>query len=120
MNSAQVVTVLRRLRQVVDAPADAACDAQLLARFTAQHDQTAFAGLVARHGPMVLGVCRSVLHNHHDAEGRFRLDGQVVGIRYLGHVQLEGKLYPGVAFDVSPKAGQSRDLGDVKPRVRDE
>ena len=29
---------------------------------------SAFAALVERHGPMVLGVCRDVLHDFHDAE----------------------------------------------------
>src|SRR4051794_19761555 len=45
-------------------------DAQLLERFAARHDEAAeaaFAALVERHGPMVLGVCRRVLHDPHDA-----------------------------------------------------
>src|SRR5262249_59577273 len=33
-------------------------DRELLARFVAGKDEAAFAVLVERHGPMVLGVCR--------------------------------------------------------------
>jgi RNA polymerase sigma factor (sigma-70 family) len=43
-------------------------DRQLLGKFAASHDQEAFARLVARHGPMVLRVCRRVLQHQEDAE----------------------------------------------------
>ncbi len=43
-------------------------DRQLLARFVADRDEASFAALVRRHGPMVLGVCRRVLRDYHDAE----------------------------------------------------
>ena len=50
-------------------------DRQLLDRFIAQRDsagEAAFAALVRRHGPMVLGVCSELLGDRHDAEDAFQ------------------------------------------------
>ena len=50
----------------------AAPDAALLGRWLSQRDEDAFAALVARHGPMVLGVCRRVLRDAQHAEDAFQ------------------------------------------------
>jgi RNA polymerase sigma factor (sigma-70 family) len=47
-------------------------DGQLLGRFADDRDQRAFELLVARHGPMVLRVCRATLADAHDIEDAFQ------------------------------------------------
>jgi RNA polymerase sigma factor (sigma-70 family) len=47
-------------------------DAQLLEVYVRRREEAAMAALVRRHGPMVWGVCRRVLRNHHDAEDAFQ------------------------------------------------
>jgi RNA polymerase sigma factor (sigma-70 family) len=47
-------------------------DRELLEAFVVRSDAASFEALVRRHGPMVLGVCRRVLRNHHDAEDAFQ------------------------------------------------
>src|SRR5262245_65823881 len=49
-----------------------ASDADLLARWRDRRDEAAFAELVGRHGPMVLGVCRRVLGDVQHAEDAFQ------------------------------------------------
>jgi RNA polymerase sigma factor (sigma-70 family) len=62
-------TVLHHLHRRAEARAAGALpDGELLDRFAAHGDQAAFTALVERHGPMVLGLCRRVLGDAHDAE----------------------------------------------------
>ncbi|HEX5269874.1 MAG TPA: sigma-70 family RNA polymerase sigma factor, partial [Gemmataceae bacterium] len=61
---------LRRL--IGSAPAAALADGQLVERFLAHRDEAAVEALVRRYGPLVLGVCRRVLHDTHAAEDAFQ------------------------------------------------
>jgi RNA polymerase sigma factor (sigma-70 family) len=66
----RVVGHLRRAALLQEA--DRLTDAHLLESFLVGQEDAAFEALVRRHGPMILGVCRRVLHNRHDAEDAFQ------------------------------------------------
>ncbi len=73
MSSAQVGILLGCIRKLATTRKDQELpDRQLLERFAAHRDEAAFAALLKRHGPMVLGACQSVLHNLHDTEDAFQ------------------------------------------------
>ena len=66
-------TVVRYLRRVALLEGgNGASDGQLLEAFLTQRDEAAFEALLRRHGPMVLGVCRRMLRNSHDAEDAYQ------------------------------------------------
>jgi RNA polymerase sigma factor (sigma-70 family) len=64
MSTALLATALNRLRR----EGEGRSDRQLLEAYAAANDQAAFAALVKRHGSLVLGVCRRILQESHDAE----------------------------------------------------
>jgi RNA polymerase sigma factor (sigma-70 family) len=73
MPHAPAGAILRYLRHVAGTqPLRALPDAQLLRRFAADREETAFAALMQRHGRLVWGVCRHVLRREHDAEDAFQ------------------------------------------------
>src|SRR5262245_17288423 len=58
--------------QRLAAPIAAMTDGHLLARYARHRDEDAFAQLLRRHGPMVLGVCRRALGPSPDADDAFQ------------------------------------------------
>jgi RNA polymerase sigma factor (sigma-70 family) len=73
MANAPARLVLRHVRNILAAhEAEQLSDRELLRRFADGREEAAFAALVRRHGPMVLGVCQRVLHDTADAEDAFQ------------------------------------------------
>jgi RNA polymerase sigma factor (sigma-70 family) len=81
-------------------------DGQLLECFVSRRETAALEALVHRHGPMVWGVCRRLLHDHHDAEDAFQATFLVL-VRKAGSVlprDRVGNWLYGVAHQTARKA----------------
>jgi RNA polymerase sigma factor (sigma-70 family) len=64
--------LVQHLRGAVLPVRNVMTDGEILAAVIQRGDEAALATLVHRHGPMVWGVCRRVLADHHDAEDAFQ------------------------------------------------
>jgi RNA polymerase sigma factor (sigma-70 family) len=99
--------VLRHLRRAaLLSVGDGPSDAHLLQSFLARRDEAAFEALLRRYGPMVLGVCRRVLRNVHDAEDAFQATFLVLA-RKAGSIrsmQVVASWLYGVAYRTAMKA----------------
>src|SRR5262245_38102620 len=64
---------LQLIRRIADPNGSADLpDAVLLRQFVERRDQAAFAAIVQRHGPLVLGVGQRIMHNRADSEDVFQ------------------------------------------------
>jgi RNA polymerase sigma-70 factor (ECF subfamily) len=92
-------------------------DGQLLDCFIARQEGAALEALVRRHGPMVWGVCRHVLRDHHDAEDAFQATFLVLTRRAASIRPREkvGNWRYGVAHQTARKARATR----ARRRVRE-
>jgi RNA polymerase sigma-70 factor (ECF subfamily) len=92
-------------------------DGQILERFISRREEAALEALMHRHGPMVWGVCRRVLLDHHDAEDAFQATFLVLARRAASVVPREkvGNWLYGVAYQTARKARAMR----AKRRLRE-
>jgi RNA polymerase sigma factor (sigma-70 family) len=107
MLTSQQKAVLAHLHREGESPFAAdVSDGVLLERFLGLRDAEAFATLVRRHGAMVLGVCRRVLHSAHDADDAFQATFLVLieKARSIARREALGSWLYGVAYRVALKA----------------
>jgi RNA polymerase sigma factor (sigma-70 family) len=72
MSQPVLAEVLRYVGKFCNAPCVELSDAELLQHFLTCREETAFAVLVQRHGPMVLSVCHRVLGDAESAQDAFQ------------------------------------------------
>jgi RNA polymerase sigma factor (sigma-70 family) len=106
MRTSPTNSLIEHLRQAVLLPECAAFgDAVLLGRFIERHDEAAFAVVVNRHGPMVWGLCRRLLHQH-DAEDAFQATFLVLARKAasIRSKEMVGNWLYGVAYQTALQA----------------
>lgn len=106
MSADRTVPVRCHLRKLAAGQASQVPDRELLGRFVASRDPTAFAAIVSRHGPMIFHLCRRIVGNEHDAEDVFPATFLVLARRadaVRRRVSVGGWLY-GVACRLAVKA----------------
>src|SRR5262245_35147144 len=113
--------LLPHLRRVAMARDTELGDGQLLTEFVARRDESAFAALVRRHGPMVLGVCRRVVGDSHLAEDAFQATFLVLARRAatVRPRHLVGHWLYGVAYRTALKARASAARRQAKEKQVD-
>jgi RNA polymerase sigma factor (sigma-70 family) len=112
MATIPLIAILRRhlSRSALLREGEEKTDGQLLEAFRRRQDSLALEVLVRRHAPMVWGVCRRALANHHDAEDAFQTTFLVL-VRKAGSIRsrdlLANWLYR-VAYNTARKARQMK------------
>ncbi len=121
MAAGQANRIVHHLRWIAHGCAERAqTDGKLLECFISRQDESAFEELLRRHGPMVLGVCRRLLSNAHDADDAFQATFMVLVRKARSVVprELVGHWLYGVACRVAlhAQAQASRRRAREKPR----
>lgn len=111
--------LMGQLRQVVGLRAvEALEDEQLIARFTAERDEAAFAALVQRYGPLVYGVCRRVLADTQLAEDASQATFLVLA-RHMASIRKRGAL-GGWLYEVAYHLALKAKRAAVRRRAREQ
>src|SRR6516162_3078456 len=107
MANLELGAVLQHLRRAAARKQeDELSDSQLVERFAKSRDESAFAALLRRHGPMVLGVCRGILRQLHDVEDAFQATFLILSQKAgcIRRGESVGAWLHGVAHNVALKA----------------
>ncbi len=107
MKGSGLIATVRNLRNLYEAGSVAGLsDVRLLERFVTRREKACLEALVLRHGPMVWGVCRRVLRDHHDAEDAFQTTFLVLARKAASIRPPEkvGNWLYGVAYQTARKA----------------
>lgn len=110
MPAGQLQQTVQHIRRLAGSNAQSLSDQQLLECFAASRDENAFAILVERHSPLVLGVCRRVLAHNQDAEDACQAAFLVLA-RKAGSIRKGNSLrcwLHGVAFRVASNLRKQR------------
>ena len=110
MVSGGINRVVGQIRRAAAAEAYAGLsDGDLLGRYVAQSEETAFELIVRRHGPLVLGVCRRILGDAHAADDAFQATFLVLArkARTIRSYQSVASWLHGVARRVASRARES-------------
>ncbi len=111
--------VLLQLGRQAGSGAGAVEDRLLLERFVGGRDERAFEAIVGRHGPMVLGVCRRLLQDSHDAEDAFQATFLIL-VRKAHSLSRRGLLAQwlyGVAYRTALKARALKRMRTMRERA---
>lgn len=92
-------------------------DGALLDLYVRRRDESAFAALVRRHGPMVLGVCRRGLRDEHAAEDAVQTTFLVLA-RKAGSLRQSGSLGPWL-HEVARRTARRARCDAVRRRTRE-
>jgi RNA polymerase sigma factor (sigma-70 family) len=102
MSAPAILSHLRRLSSAERG------DRELLQAFAMRRDDAAFAALVRRHGPLVLGVCLRVLRQEQDAEDAFQATFLVLARKAEAlRTEAVGGWLHGVAWNVAQRLRRS-------------
>jgi RNA polymerase sigma factor (sigma-70 family) len=107
MGETELSTVVRHIRKLAAfRSTKEMTDRQLLEAFLANRDDTAFAALVKRHGPLVLAISRRVLHQQQDAEDAFQATFLVLAqsAASIRKTEALGSWLHGVAYRIALRA----------------
>ncbi|WP_422926704.1 RNA polymerase sigma factor [Singulisphaera sp. PoT] len=103
--------ILPQIRRAFDAGSvSGVSDRELLERFAVRGDEIAFEVIVARHGPMVLRVCRSLLRDEASVEDAFQASFLVL-VRKARSIRLVDTLGPWLYAVSSKVAHRARAKG---------